>query len=82
MGMLHRAVCLLRLTDKLFRAFGTGNGDLTFSPGDTHRLVASGATEILVLSVLDTVQQHQKTAIFPIASIGIPGQRPEYRHKH
>jgi hypothetical protein len=35
-----------------------------------------------MLSVLNTVQQHEKTAVFPVAPIGIPGQRPKNRQKH
>ena len=35
-----------------------------------------------MLSVFDAVQQHQKTAVLPVALIGISGQHPENRDKH
>ena len=70
--------------DEFFLALGAGDSDLALSTGHTHRLPATGAGEIAVLAVLNTIQQHQKFPIFLIALIGLPGEAtkncPEHQH--
>ena len=73
---------LLCLFDKFFLALGAGDGDLTLAPGDPHLLTAAGAIEVAVIPVLDLIQQHEETAVFPVALVGVPGKRPEDRPEH
>ena len=62
---------------EFFPAFGTGNGDLTLTSGNTDRLVALGALKIAVLPVLEPVDDLAVLSVFLIALIGVFGQAPE-----
>ena len=68
---------ILGFLDKLFSAFGAGDGDLALSAVDTHRLTALGASEITMLPILDPVDEGQEFAVFLVALIGLSGEAAE-----
>lgn len=71
--------CFLCLSYEFFLTFGAGDGDFAFAPGNPYLLAAAGAVKVAVLPVPKPLQKHQVFSVFPIALIGIPGERPEYR---
>ena len=72
----------LSFLDKLFPAFGAGNGYLSFSFRYTNRLAAPGAVKVFVIFILYALQQHQIFPVFPVALIGIAGQGAKYGPDH
>ena len=69
----------LSFLHEFFPAFGTGDGDLTLTPGNTDRLAALGALEIAVLPVLHPVDDLAVLPIFLVTLVGILGKAPENR---
>ena len=67
---------------EFFPAFGAGDGDLALALGHPHRLAALGADEVAMLLVLDPVDEHQKSLVFPVALVNIPGKTPENGDAH
>lgn len=65
---------LLSFLDEALPAFGAGNGNLAFAPGNTHHLMAFGTIVIAMLPIFQTVEKLQEFAVFLIALIGIPGE--------
>ena len=67
---------------EFFFALGTGDGDFAFALGDPYRLAAAGAIKVAVVPVLDPIQQHQKSAVFLVALVGVPGEGAEHGPEH
>ena len=62
---------------KLFTAFGTGDGDGAFAPGDAHLLAAAGTVKIPVIPVPEPLEKHQKFPVFLVSPVGVPGKGAE-----
>ena len=62
---------------KLFPAFGAGDGDGAFAPGDAHLLAAAGAVKIPVIPVPEPLEKHHKFPVFLVSPIGVPGKGAE-----
>ena len=60
--------------DELLPAFGTGDGNLTLTPGDPDHLTAFGTVEVTVLPILNPVEKLQKFPVFLISLIGLAGK--------
>ena len=73
---VHRI--LFGFLNEFFLALGAGDGDFSFALRDPHRLAAAGAVKIAVVPVLEPVQQHQKSAIFLVTLVGVPGEGAEH----
>ena len=66
----------LGFPDKLLPAPGAGNGNLSLTSGNSYGLMALGAVKIPVLVVLEMFKKLQKSPVFLISFIGIPGKHP------
>ena len=62
---------------KLFTAFGAGDGDGAFAPGDAHLLAAAGAVKIPVIPVPEALEEHEKFPVFLVPPVGVPGKGAE-----
>ena len=82
-AMLEAWLFYLGFLDEPLPALGAGNGDLSFSSGDTHHLTALGAVIIAMIPVLQAIEKLQKFTVFLIALVGIAGkgaiQGPEHQ---
>ena len=67
---------------ELFPTFGTGDGDLSFSLGNSHLLMASGTIVIAMILILDLLEEEQEFSVFLIALIDISGKAAENSEEH
>ena len=67
---------------ELFPAFGTGDGDLSFSLRNSHLLMASGTIVIAMILILDLLKEEQEFSVFLIALIDISGKAAENSEEH
>ena len=67
----------LAFPNKSLPAFGAGDGDLALAPGDSDGLPAPRTVKIAVLTILESVYEHEKPTIFPITLVGVPGEGAE-----
>ena len=81
-AMLEAWLFYLGFLDEPLSALGAGNGDLSFSPGDTHHLTALGAVIIAVIPILQAVEKLQEFAVFLITLVGIAGEAAEKCPEH
>lgn len=64
---------------EFFPAFGAGDCNLAFPPGNTDSLPTFGAVKITVVSVFDPVEGQKVSAVFLIALVMVSGKAPEQR---
>ena len=67
---------------ELFPAFGTGDGDLSLTLGNSHLLAAAGTIVIAVILVFDLLEKEEEFAVLFIALVNIPGEGPEDCYDH
>jgi hypothetical protein len=70
------------LFNELLLALGTADGDLAFAPGDPDSLLATGATEVPVVPVLDPLLERQEFPILLVTLVGVPGKGSENGNAH
>ena len=67
---------------ELLPAFGTGDGDLSLSFGNSHLLTAPGAIVIAVILVFQFLEKDQEFTILLVALVNISGQGSYNGHDH
>ena len=70
------------MLNKFFLALGTGDGNLTFSFGYPHLLMAAGAIVVTVILILQLLEEQQELPVFIIPLVNIPGQSAANSQDH
>jgi hypothetical protein len=73
---------LLGFLDKPLPAFGAGDGNFAFTARDTNHLTAPGTLENPVFAVFETIKKQQKSVVFLISFVDIPGEGSENSPDH
>lgn len=82
MGNLPVSVIFLCFLDEFFLALRASDSDFSFASGDADGLTATGTLIILVFTVTQAAEKHEKTAVFLIPFVSVARQGAENGNAH